>query len=47
MRKEYDLRSLKVERRGPAAAAAFTRKATHDIVGKQQCGGKSRAKKRR
>jgi hypothetical protein len=47
MRKEYDLRSLTVKRRGFAATAAFTQKPTQDIVEKQQRDGKSRAKKRR
>jgi hypothetical protein len=47
MRKEYDLRSLKVKRRGPAATAAFAQKAERDATRKQPRGTTPRAKKRR
>jgi len=47
MRKEYDLRSLKVKRRGPAAAAAFAQKAASDADRKPSRAGTARAKRHR
>jgi hypothetical protein len=47
MRKEYDLRSLKVKRRGPAAAAALVQKNAASSAGKASRGGSMRAKRHR
>jgi hypothetical protein len=47
MRKEYDLRSLRVKRRGPAAAAAFAQKAARNVASKPPNGGTPRVKRHR
>ncbi len=47
MRKEYDLRALRVKRRGPAAAAAFAQKSAPTGARKQPHGSTARAKRHR